>query len=682
MSNFSKIKNAVKAQFERVISDRNRLYFVQVDRDQVWELYLSGFPEPVRQEYNCNCCKSFFRQFAGIVAIHGDKMITMFDYIDFSETPDMIAPLTLVNSYIHSLPITDVFVHAADGRVKGETLRLGTDTSSVKDSEIVWHHFNVELPKRFLFGNKDGVDTEKAKLRDDRNVLKRSLEEIKLEAVETVLELIAQGSLYRGNEFAGQLTEFARLHRVYNTETVAADREVVSWDMASKANASLCRIRNSAIGTLLNDLSEGMDLDAAVSAFERVMAPSNYKRPTSLITPAMIEKAKARIAELGLTDALARRFAVATDINVNDMLFADRNFKEKDVFSAMKDDVAINPKTLSKVEEVHIDEFLNSIVYKAKEIELLLENKHLSNFVSLIAPEDKNAASMFKWRNPFSWSYTGGIADAMKERVKAAGGNVDGVLRFSIQWNEDGKSIVDLDAHAKEPIAMGKHIYYGSYNRERGQDRTPFSGQLDVDMRSPKGVGVENIVWTDQSKMKSGVYKFFVNNYNGARHGGFKAQIEFDGQIHEFSYPKHFENNVEVAEVTYRDGVFSISSNMDSTSSVASKDKWGVKTHQFIKVKGVLLSPNHWSEESGIGNAHTIFLLDGCVSDEKPRPFYNEFLKQELDADRKVFEVLAGKLAVSGGEGQLSGVGFSDTVRNSVIARVTGTFTRTIKINF
>lgn len=71
------------------------------------------------------------------------------------------------------------------------------------------------------------------------------------------------------------------------------------------------------MGTLLIDLSNGVDLERAVKSYENIMAPSNYKRPTALITKKQIEAAQKKVEELGLTDA---RHARVEDISVNDVL--------------------------------------------------------------------------------------------------------------------------------------------------------------------------------------------------------------------------------------------------------------------------------------------------------------------------------------------------------------------------
>jgi hypothetical protein len=138
--------------------------------------------------------------------------------------------------------------------------------------------------------------------------------------------------------------------------------------------------------------------------------------------------------------------------------------------------------------------------------------------------------------------------------------------------------------------------------------------------------------------------------------------------------------NVIVAEIRYskKDG-FKIIESIPSRQSA--KEVWGIPTQSFHKVSVAMLSPNHWDEKA-VGNKHYFFMLEGCINDGKARGFYNEFLTSELDQHRKVFEIVGSKMKAENSPNQMSGLGFSSTQRNSVLCRVKGSFTRTIKINF
>ncbi len=675
MANFLTFKNAVSSQLTRMLSDsNNKLFVTNIPKETLWNIYLDCFPDGTneiykeRREYDCNGCKSFIRKAGDVVTIKGGELISIWD-VEVEYPFDVVAKA--LSKVVKSVGIKNIFLS------KESHVGVDKNPQQLEDGTVTtWNHFHHKLPS-VLVNSNGSTESIKGAARDSKNVFKRSMDELTLDSGQTVLELIQQGSLYRGDEFKDVITEFINSKTAYDK---IQEDEKDNWAWVRSSTSPIARIRNTAIGTLLIDLSEGVDLDVAVTKFEKVMAPTNYKRPKAIFTKRMVEEAQAKIEELGYIDSLGRRFSTLDDITINNVLFINRDVKKvkPSVFDDLKEDVSINPKKFSKVEEITIDHFIQNILSTTKSIELMMESRHQVSLMSLIAPQNKNASSMLKWDNNFSWSYNGDITDSIKQNVKKAGGKIDGVLRFSIQWNDNADNENDLDAHCIEP--NGNEIYYTNKGTIH-----PSSGMLDVDIINPNGkVAVENITWTNRNKMKGGRYKFFVHNYShrGGR-SGFIAEIEYDGQIYSYSYDKPLrqDENVVVAEIEFEKakGIEFIKS-LDS--SVASKEIWGIKTNKFIKVSSLMLSPNYWDGQKGIGNKHYFFFLKGCKNASLPRGFYNEFLKEGLIQHKRVFEALGAKMRVAESEHQLSGLGFSSTNRNSVFAKVEGSFNRVIKITF
>ena len=683
---FRKFSAELQNHFKNMTEGVGTLYEVSVDKDELWNLYLDSFPAGTNEvyrtnrEYDCSCCRHFIKSIGNVVVIKDGVVHTLWE-LDLNDGVFQVVADAL-NKYILEHAVSDVFLT--------KEKRIGTERSTemCEGNIITYYHFYLDLPSRFVHTRHDTLDTEKARFRDTRNVFKRSLDEITEESVETVLELISQNSLYKGKEWEGALKEFLKFKKAYE-KLDENGKELFAWEKSATAGMTIGRIRNHSMGTLLVNISEGMDLDTAVKKYEQIVAPANYKRPKAIFTKKMLEDAQKTITEMGYMDSLKRRHAKLDDITVNNILFVNRDSAKRvsgamDLFAEMEKDISSKPKTFSKVEEIGIEDFIKNVLPTAKEVEAYFDNMHVSNMVSLIAPEVSGSKTMFKWNNNFSWAYTGNMTDSMmKERVKAAGGKVDGDLRFSIQWNDTSEySKNDLDAHCQEPGGM--HIYFSSNARRPG--RSAFGGQLDVDITSPsKGVpAVENITWPNRRDMKPGVYKFWVNQFsNRGGRDGFRAEIEFDGKIYSFDYDKELRTgeDVMVAEVTLsKDGKFSIKELLPSTT--ASREVWGIKTNQFIPVSVICYSPNYWDEQSGIGHKHYFFMLKDCVNDESPNGYYNEFLKPELETHKRVFEALGAKAHVSEVDDQLSGLGFSSTKRAELIVKVKGATERVMKIKF
>lgn len=681
---FTELRDKVVAQFDKMCNENAILFEVNSDKDKLWDLYLETLPKEKnkifreRREHDCSCCRHFIKTVGNVVAIKNGEVVSVwdFDIDDDTYTPSVKA----MSEYIHSCEIKDAFFSRE--RIVGQKY----NNELTENGVLTWDHFYVNVPNEFVVSNGYSKESNQADIRDTRNVFKRSLDEITEDSVNIVLELISQGSLYRGEEYKGVLEKFLTYFARYKNLT-DDQKELFAWENAKEAGSVVGRIRNLAIGTLLVDISNDVDLDTAVRKYESIMAPTNYKRPKPIFTKKMLDDAKQTLSAMGYLDSLKRRYATINDITVNNILFTNRDSAKEiiggDIFDEMASSVPVNPKKFTKVEEVNIETFIQKVLPTATEIELLFENRLTSNLMSLIAPENKDSKTMFKWNNNYSWAYSGNIADSMKERVKAAGGDVTGDLRFSIQWNENGKDNVDLDAHCITPSR--NEIFYGSKIDWRS------GGCLDVDIQRPDidhrcqdGVAVENITWSTRSKMQDGVYKMYVHQYRGRLTGGFRAEVAFDDNTYSFDYSDVLTQGkcVKVANVTLKNGQFTIENLLPETNKIFSKEVWGLNTNQFIPVSVIMYSPNYWDEQSGIGNKHYFFMLKNCVNPENPNGFYNEFLNADLDKHKRVMEALGSKLSVTDADSQLSGVGFSSTQRNSIIVKVKGKTERTIKVTF
>jgi hypothetical protein len=543
--------------------------------------------------------------------------------------------------------------------------KIGTDFNHqvTESGTIRRDHFHLDLKHSFKVSPVSGsIEAKEGNFTATFQVFKRGLTEIPVHVLQTTLDLINQGSLERGNEFKTSIEKFLALKIQYDKNP----NDIFIWQNILGPE-SVLRIRNISIGTFLQDLSENKDLDFAVEKFGRLMSPTSYKRPTSLYTPAMVKAAQEKLSELGYLECLNRRLAVASDLELKNLLWQNPEKVQTDVFAQM---IKEAPKNLSKVEEMSWEDFQKKVLPTATSLEAYVENTHLPNFMTLTTSD--NPKTMFKWDNQTAWYYTNDVADSLKERVKEAKGKVDGFMRISLGWTNSD----DLDLHVIEPKVGGHNveIYYAS----KISNRT--GGQLDVDMNasSISKNPVENIFYPSKERLSAGTYKVEIHNYRcrADNNQGYKVEIEVNGEIYNFESTTNPSVGRPVLAFEFTvDEEHNVKVKGNKTGSAS---KWGVKLNTFEKVNFVMKSPNYWGTNQG--NEHVFFILENAKSDEETRGFFNEYLSQELTEQRKVFETLGSKTKIPIGDEQLSGLGF--TKGKSLTVQVKGTFNRTLKINF
>jgi len=653
--------------FEQFVADvtirlsamsKGELYVVgdRLDRDSLWLTFLESFPAGTnlrfreRSEYDCSTCRGFIKNFGNVVEIHNGQIRTVWSGVSASD-PVFSVVAAALDEFVGTLPLSGIF--------RSTEAQYGTKTTrTLRDGQVeVWQHLHGQVDKRH---RTEDVGAARGTFDAAVQVFQRGLAELTQHALDTVVDLIDNNALYRGAEHRRAVTEFRSLQ---NQWTQATDGRAFIFANAMNPAA---RFRNTVIGTLVQDLSAGVDLEQAVRSFETKVAPQNYRRPTALITPAMVKAAMKTIDELGIEESLQRRFARLSDVSDTNVLWVDN-----DTQSRMKDGIegllmqAATTRSSgarlrdAKPEEIPVVAFMKDILPGAATIDLWVANSHEPNLVSLTTGRHPAAPRLFTWDNDFGWSYSGNVTDSIKEKVKRAGGNVTGKLRVSLSWfNHD-----DLDLHVFEP--NGDHIWY--------QDKR---NKLDVDMNAGGAFSrepVENVTWAN--KVPDGEYRIEVNQFHKRESTGvgFVIETESNGKIEHYSHERAVghKETVEVGRMTVAGEVITaFRPGKDMQSGSAGKDLWGITTEQFVPVSTIMYSPNYF-DDSEVGNRHYFFILKGCVNDQPTRGIYNEFLRGDLQPHRKVFEVLGDRTKCEPSPDQLSGLGFSSTVRSSVVAKVT-----------
>ena len=690
----------IQRLFDDYISGENPIYLLDIDPDALWNAFLDAMPEEEnvifqeRRRWECNSCHNFIKTggrlaFIGSSVENGLDIITMWDTYKFEKSFDerWAKVFQKVSEFVHTnAKIVSRWIPNA--RLLGT--RGSRITSQINGAPVVlsFWHFHLTFDRRVVIADPTNRSAKISQSNSSVIAFRNSLENIDTAAIELVMDMINEDVLYRGGDYKAMVTRFMDYKKSYDKISDPEKKEIFTW----RYGVDNAGIRNSSIGALLEDISSGVDIEAAVKKYEVYTAPSNYKRPKPVFTKKMLEQMKNTIIELGLENSLQRRFATLDDISVNDIIYVDRTAAKRIKGGSALDSIMEDMEALTvqkpvnidkdKILQISRDELVKEHLPKASKVELLVENSLAPAFVSLIAPLNGDSPSIMAWENGFGWAYNGNIADSdMKAHIQALGGDTVGDLRFSIMWSDNTKDDNDYDAHCNEIRPSGIKLYEIFFSNKGSL--SPNGGKLDVDIIQPSRdlapgkPAVENIIYKSRETMSDGTYQLFVHVYtNRDGDGPLSAEVEFDGKLFRYKvtdvqkYLRDNGNVFPIAEVTKKGDTFTIKHLWKAEEDV--RRQWGLPIGQFAKVSSVMYSPNFWErEENHTGHQHIFFMLEDCLNPDTPNGFFNEFLRPDLREHRKVFEALSSRMAVEHSEDQLSGVGFSYSQRNSAVFRIT-----------
>lgn len=706
------LTNLIQAQFDKMCAT-GKLFRSELSGQKLWEIYIGNFkPEhnpifrsPNSTTHNCNLCNNFIRRYGNVVAIDNNfETMTIWDVEAPIEYKDSVQA---VSKALKSAKIIDVFFETynelntkvnyekvdknlskfklgVDKNVKRYTKEEAEKYGVVQPNEVrTFNHLYMSLPKQFVDMSGKSIESIIADYRDAKNVFQRALETISIDTFNLVRDLINQGSLLDGQTHLYKIEQMIPFALQYNQ--LSQDTKD-NWLWVTSYKLPIAKFKNELIGVLCTELAEGEELNKACQSWNKRVDPVNYMKTTAPITKRQIEEAQKFVEENGYTESFNRRFATIDDIKVSEILHSNiggSKIKSVSIFDNVKSNSTRHKRSeFDKVEEVTIDKFLSNILPNCTSVEAYLENRLEGNMVSLTTANIKESKPIFKWSNNYSWTFNGNLAgkSQIKDAVKSRGGKTEGIVNIRLAFPN---TISDYDLHVIEPNK--NTIYYGNRRRVHMS-----SGMLDLDAQGgdghfPPETRVENVIYTDRSRMPKGKYLIYVNNYRLRDNGfGFTLEIEIQGEVTIFNYGELIRNkeSVQVCYLNFDGNNFEILPIIPvGESNAVSKEIYNLQTNEFHKVNLVCLSPNHW-DTNNVGNKHYMFMIDNCKCPISIRSFHAENLIPELAQHRKVLEVLGNTTMINPTDKQLSGLGFNATVKDELIVKLSGTHKRVIKIKF
>ena len=268
--NFEDLRVALKKHVDEVMTRHGLLYEVGLDKDELWNTYLDAIPPEhnkiykTRREYDCSTCRHFVKNIGNVVAIKVDRddgkftVETMWDFVTGDERWDRVCKT--MSNYVKAYHICDVF--------KTDLRMAGADKTTSYDENgdvTVWRHMSANIPDNHRVTRGVSVASVKSEYSSEHDVFKRSLDEITMDACKVVGELIAQDSIYRGREYKSYVDGFMVCKATYDKLNGCEKELYPWWFLSQQYHSTATRIRNSSIGTLLVDISEGEDLNVAVA---------------------------------------------------------------------------------------------------------------------------------------------------------------------------------------------------------------------------------------------------------------------------------------------------------------------------------------------------------------------------------------------------------------------------------
>lgn len=365
--------------------------------ENLFDIYLDAIGPNRRQHYTCSACRNFVNRFGGLVVVDScGSLQSPLWWVD--DVPDELVEATVSASQaVLGSKITGVF-YASESV-------LGTPATGN------WHHLSVTIPQNMRHTSRVQTPFQaSAEKSQDFQQMITALDDFSVSMLEQAVKLLESEAMYRSEKVLGVAQWLLGVARQWK-DCIRSRRQNLLWLAVAKAPAGFCHPRSSMIGTLLEDIREGMSFETIKRRFADKMHPLQYQRPQSLPSAGTVKQAEEMVAKMGIAPSLPRRFARLDELVA---LWTPTPEEPKQGSGGVFGHLQTKDRTKQAVADIPVnagritwEKFRRTILGTADAIEVKVPHGN-SPFGAFLTAVNSDAPPIIQWdnedrRNPVSW---------------------------------------------------------------------------------------------------------------------------------------------------------------------------------------------------------------------------------------------------------------------------------------
>lgn len=421
------------------------------DSEGLYDLFLANLPTDRRQHYDCRCCRAFVERYGGLATM-GTEMagetipLLWWPWMDLPETFKE-AGIALVKA-VSKARVTGVFLSSDQTWGTPENV-AGPGSKYVGQR---WSHLSGMNPS--VYKGSKTAEQRMAELKEDRGVLSRGLAEYDRQAAVEALRVLKADALDRSEKAVPIAEWFLDLHTRLEGVRNKVQRENIVWLAVATAPPGFAHVKNTVIGTLLEDIKEGHHFDVVKARWAKKIHPLQYQRPQTL-KEGQIEAAEKLVERLGVAKSLDRRYCRLAEVPESAYIWLPKGVHpgetEKPAGSVFghlkaKGKPDVKPLALPAVTMTWV-KFARDVLPTA--IKLELDPPPTGSYFGLVTAVNQDDPPVLQWdglewigdpdhdtwpRNPVSWYFYSGGSTAWHWGLKPDLAEVTAVLRKPPHW--------------------------------------------------------------------------------------------------------------------------------------------------------------------------------------------------------------------------------------------------------